>query len=96
METTKPTRLEAFKTAQQTGQIAVTPATAAIFKELTLIEESEGRIIEALATYYPDEQDKMAAAIYAQHNQLQDVIIKSWVDYVLHCNAFENTYFEGL
>lgn len=82
--------------AQKTGQIAITPATATVFKELTLIEESEERIIEALATYYPDEQDKMAAAIYAQHNQLQDVIIKTWVDYILHCNAFENTEFEGL
>lgn len=97
MKNTKKTRLEAFKEAQEAGQIAITIETSAFFTELLKLDDCYWHVIESLTSKYdPKDHDGISDEFFKLYKPLYDGLIKGWVDYVLSENLGNAENFIGI
>ena len=71
MKNTGKTRLEAFREAQKTGQIAISETTAGLFVSLLTIEESMDNISDLLGGNYDDSyKDEISDRVHGYYEPM--------------------------
>ena len=71
MKNTGKTRLEAFREAQKTGQIAISETTAGLFVSLLTIEENVDNISDLLGSDYDDSyKDEISDRVHGYYEPM--------------------------
>ena len=93
------TRLEAFRQAQQTGQIAITEPTAKVLAELMKMDEAFWSIVDVFQSPYhnaPKVQDEISDQYSGLWLPLYNEILKGWIDYIASDGGLSELEFKGL
>ena len=93
---TKKTRLEAFKEARQTGQIAITERSARILEHMMELEQSMDTLYDDFSEgYSADAQDEIYDRLYNKYGLLSNALIEEFANH-LASDVLTNLEFVGL
>ena len=92
------TRLEAFRQAQQTGQIAISEKTAKAFAECMQMDEAFWNIMELFQSNYAEAkvQDEIVQPYSEIYSTLYNEILKGIMDECISENGLSMLEFKGL
>lgn len=83
MGNTVKTRLEAFREAQKTGQIAITETTAGLFVALLTIEENVDNISDLLGSPYDDQyKDELSDRVHGYYEPMFKSLMNEITDHI--------------